>query len=71
MPDGHGFGLFVVDVDRPGVTLRAYPLIDGRRAADIDFDEVRLDESALLCDPKTSRDVLGALREQFARPLDS
>jgi alkylation response protein AidB-like acyl-CoA dehydrogenase len=57
--DGQGYGLFVVDRDQPGVTLRAYPLIDGRRAADIDFEGVRLEASALLCSAQASGEVLG------------
>jgi alkylation response protein AidB-like acyl-CoA dehydrogenase len=59
LPEEHAFGLFVVDTDQPGVTVRAYPLIDGRRAADIDFKGVPLDASALLCGAQSSRDVLG------------
>ena len=59
LPDGQGVGLFVVNVDQPCVTRRAYPLIDGRRAADIDFEDVQLDASALLCGAHSSRDVLG------------
>lgn len=44
-----GLALFVVDADAKGVAQRAYPTIDGRQAADIDFDGVRLDDAALLC----------------------
>ena len=34
--------LFAVDASLPGVTHRAYPLIDGRLAADVDFVDVEL-----------------------------
>lgn len=38
--------LFLVDPDAPGVALRPFPTIDGRRAADIDFTRVRLPASS-------------------------
>jgi alkylation response protein AidB-like acyl-CoA dehydrogenase len=41
--------LFVVDAQAAGVTRRAYPLIDGHQAADVDFDDVTLPGTALLC----------------------
>ncbi len=40
--------LFLVDADAPGVSLQAYPTIDGRRAADIAFDAVSVPEAASL-----------------------
>jgi alkylation response protein AidB-like acyl-CoA dehydrogenase len=43
-----GVSLFLVAPDAPGVTLFAYPTIDGRRAADVDFADVRVDGVALL-----------------------
>jgi len=58
LPDSEGFGLFVVDCGQPGVTLRAYPMIDGRRAADVDFAGVPLAAASLLCGASASRDVL-------------
>ena len=46
--DEDGISLFVVPADTPGVSLRAYPNIDGTRAADITFTQVRVPVSALL-----------------------
>lgn len=46
--DEAGISLFAVDCDTPGVTLHPYSTIDGRRAADIVFDQVRLPAGALL-----------------------
>ena len=43
-----GVSLFAVPADAPGVRLSPYPTIDGRRAADIAFDDVRLPGTALL-----------------------
>jgi pimeloyl-CoA dehydrogenase small subunit len=35
--DKDGLGFFLIDADAPGVTRRAYPTQDGRRAAEISF----------------------------------
>jgi alkylation response protein AidB-like acyl-CoA dehydrogenase len=43
-----GTALFLVDRDAAGVTLDAYPLIDGTRAADLDLAEVALPATALI-----------------------
>jgi alkylation response protein AidB-like acyl-CoA dehydrogenase len=43
-----GTGLLLVDADATGIVARPYPLIDGTRAADIDFADVSLPASALL-----------------------
>lgn len=43
-----GVSLFLVDPAAPGVTLFPYPTIDGRRAADVEFADVRLGADALL-----------------------
>jgi alkylation response protein AidB-like acyl-CoA dehydrogenase len=53
-----GFGLFIVPSDAAGVTLQSYPLIDGTRAADIEFKAVRLPKSALLIEPQRALDVI-------------
>lgn len=46
--DRRGISLFLVERDRPGVTLREYHTIDGRRAADVILDGVVLPTDALL-----------------------
>lgn len=46
--DLDGLSLFVLDPRQAGVTLKPYPTIDGRRAADILLDDVALDAGALL-----------------------
>jgi alkylation response protein AidB-like acyl-CoA dehydrogenase len=53
-----GVALFTVDARLPGVNIRAYPLIDGRLAADIDFVDVELPPATLLCDAVRSESVL-------------
>lgn len=46
--DPEGVSLFLLDPRQSGVTLKPYPTIDGRRAADVLLDDVRLDAEALL-----------------------
>jgi alkylation response protein AidB-like acyl-CoA dehydrogenase len=62
---GAGFGLFVVDGDAVGVTQHAYPLIDGRRAADLDLLDVEIPASALLCDATTAPGTLDEALDRF------
>lgn len=46
--DKEGVSLFLVDPGAAGVTLTAYPTIDGRQAADIRFDGIKLSADALI-----------------------
>ncbi|WP_176593680.1 acyl-CoA dehydrogenase family protein [Sphingobium sp. EM0848] len=46
--DKEGVSLFLVDPKAAGVVLTAYPTIDGRQAADIRFDGVKLSADALI-----------------------
>jgi pimeloyl-CoA dehydrogenase small subunit len=46
--DADGISLFLVDADAPGVTRRGYRTQDHGRAADIRFDSVRVDASAMI-----------------------
>jgi alkylation response protein AidB-like acyl-CoA dehydrogenase len=46
--DEAGISLFVVPRDAPGLSLRAYPTVDGRRAADVTLHETRVPRSSLL-----------------------
>ena len=50
--DERGIGLFVVDPGAEGVTRRGYPTQDGLRAAEVTFDNVRVDAGACLGDPE-------------------
>jgi alkylation response protein AidB-like acyl-CoA dehydrogenase len=44
--DAQGISLFLVPRDAPGLAIRAYPNIDGTRAADLVLDRVRVPASA-------------------------
>ena len=46
--DRHGITLFLVDADAAGVTRRDYPTVDGLRASDIAFQEVKLGTGAVI-----------------------
>ncbi|WP_223446191.1 acyl-CoA dehydrogenase family protein [Pseudomonas sp. BF-R-19] len=48
MPDNENLGLFLVERNAPGLSLDNYALIDGSRAADLNFDQVQLQKNALL-----------------------
>jgi alkylation response protein AidB-like acyl-CoA dehydrogenase len=43
-----GLSLFLVSSSAPGVSVRSYPTIDGRRAADVTFERVRVQSDALI-----------------------
>lgn len=49
--DREGIELFLVDAGDPTVRRRGYPTVDGMRAADIRFDQVRVPASARLGNP--------------------
>ena len=46
--DAQGLALFLVEREAPGVALHPYPTLDGRRAADVVFEDVSLPADALL-----------------------
>lgn len=48
--DSMGVSLFLVDSAASGLSARHYPTIDGQRAADITFDNVRVDVGDLIGD---------------------
>ena len=58
--DTDGVSLFIVDAGAEGVSRRDYPTVDGLRASEITFDNVRLDGDALL---GTAGEGLGLLQQ--------
>jgi len=58
--DTNGISLFLVPADTAGVQRRDYRTIDGQRAADIRFDNVRLPASALLGSVGAGWEILDA-----------
>ena len=49
--DADGITLFAVPADTGGVGVRAYPTVDGQQAAEIHFDDVAVDGSAVIGEP--------------------
>src|SRR5215471_5205674 len=49
--DRDGIGLFVVDADAAGVSRRAYPTVDGLRAAEVTLSSVRVGADQILGEP--------------------
>ena len=49
--DADGITLFAVPSDTGGVGVRAYPTVDGQQAAEIHFDNVTVDGSAVIGEP--------------------
>lgn len=62
--DDDGLSLFVVDPAASGVTLHAYPTIDGRRAADVEFAGVRVAPEALIGPEGGALPLLEAMRDR-------
>jgi alkylation response protein AidB-like acyl-CoA dehydrogenase len=64
-----GTALFLVDREAAGVSLDAYALIDGTRAADITFHDVALGSEALLTGGNGGSAVLAAARDRASVAL--
>ncbi len=56
--DADGSSLFLVPADAAGLTVRKYQLLDGRGAADLIFDNVTVEENALLGDAGTAEAII-------------
>jgi alkylation response protein AidB-like acyl-CoA dehydrogenase len=54
----HGISLFLVDARAAGITIRGFPTIDGQRAAEIEFDGMRIGSDALLARLHTGIEAL-------------
>jgi pimeloyl-CoA dehydrogenase small subunit len=46
--DRDGVSVFIVDKSAPGVSTRDYPTVDGRRASEITFENVKVEADALI-----------------------
>ncbi len=46
--DSDGVSVFIVDKSAPGVSTRDYPTVDGRRASEITFENVKVGADALI-----------------------
>jgi alkylation response protein AidB-like acyl-CoA dehydrogenase len=55
---GSGLALFLVPAEAPGLEIRRFRMIDGRRAAHLVFDDVRVSQTSLMAEPATALQVL-------------
>ena len=62
--DREGIEVFVVDADSPGISRRGYATVDGMRAADIRFDQLRVTAAARLGDPASNIDAIEAVIDE-------
>jgi alkylation response protein AidB-like acyl-CoA dehydrogenase len=56
--DAQGISLFLVRSDAPGLTLQAYPTQSGGRAADLQLQDVRVNDSVLIGAPERALPVI-------------
>jgi alkylation response protein AidB-like acyl-CoA dehydrogenase len=56
--DAEGISLFLVAATSPGIRLRSYATIDGRQAAEVLLDDVRVTDADLLGPPDTAAAAL-------------
>lgn len=61
---GRGLALILVPSDNAGIAADAYPLLDGSRAADLQFENVWLGPDAVLATGTTAEALLGAALDQ-------
>jgi alkylation response protein AidB-like acyl-CoA dehydrogenase len=66
--DDEGLSLFVVDRKTPGVAIHGYRTLDGMRAADVVFNEVRVGDDALVGDAGNALPLIEAVID-FATAL--
>ena len=67
--DRDGIGLFILDREAGGVTLRDYRTVDGLRAAEVTFEAVAVGEAAVLGDPHDALPVIEAVAERAIAAL--
>ena len=59
-----GITLFAVGGDAHGLARRGYPVVDGHRAADIEFEDIHVSDDAILGDLDDGYDVLEAVIDE-------
>ena len=62
--DTQGIDVFIIDPNSDGITRRSYPTVDGLRAADIKFDEVRVPAGQRLGDPNENLSALESVIDE-------
>lgn len=67
--DERGIALFLIDARADGVVRRGYATQDGRRAAEIEFEGVRVPQSAMIADGDRGFAILSAVLDEALAAL--
>jgi pimeloyl-CoA dehydrogenase small subunit len=67
--DRDGLALFVIDATAPGVSVRGYPTVDGLRAAEVTFGNVRVEAAAALGEPGAAFPLIERVVDQAIAAL--
>ena len=67
--DRDGIGLFILEREAGGVTLRDYRTVDGLRAAEVAFEAVAVGDDAVLGDPRDALPVIEAVADHAIAAL--
>jgi alkylation response protein AidB-like acyl-CoA dehydrogenase len=67
--DREGLGLFIVDSDAAGVVCNRQIMLDGRNAAQVELDGVRVASGAVLGEPGNAADLLDATLDRATAGL--
>ena len=59
--DRQGLSVFAIEADAPGLQVQGFDTLDGRRAAHIQLDQVRVDAEQCLGQPGQAHDALDAI----------
>ena len=67
--DRDGLGLFLVDADAQGVSVRGYATVDGLRAAEVTLANVRVDDSAVIGEPGAAFPLIERIADEATAAL--
>ncbi|MDZ7669986.1 MAG: acyl-CoA dehydrogenase family protein [Gammaproteobacteria bacterium] len=69
--DRDGISLFLVDADAAGISRQDFPTVDGLRASEIDFKDVKVDASRLLGEVDKGYEILTAVANDTVLALSA
>jgi alkylation response protein AidB-like acyl-CoA dehydrogenase len=69
--DANGVSLFLVDKTLAGVSVTTYPTVDGRRASDVIFDNVKLPADALIGVEGRAMDLIDIVGDEAIAALSA
>jgi len=69
--DAEGVSLFIVDKNAEGVSTRDYPTVDGRRASEVTFENVRVGADALIGEAGKALPLIELVTDQAIAALSA